>query len=146
MSDSQPETLPEANEKFSIFKPDGGFRSVAQVLETLQDLGIQDAREQVLASNIEFLRECGCDTEEQVNEGFELMCSLNLETTFNPWSNEEEGSSGISARNLIGLAEKPGALLCLVGLLKSHVDASASGTLTVSFNNPVRGAGGRRRR
>lgn len=140
------ETQPKTNPKYSIFKPDGGYRSVSQVLETLLDLGVEDARAQVLASNSEFLQECGCATQEQLEEGFEFMLSLNLETTFNPWSNEEEGSSGISARNLIGLAEKPGALLCLTGLLKSHVDASASGTLTVSFNNPTRGAGGRRRR
>ena len=140
MSDTTP------NEKYSIFKPNGGFRSVAQVLETLEDLQVEDARDKVLAANREFLVDCGCETEEQVEDGFEFMLSLNLEQTFNSWSNEDEGSSGISARNLIGLAERPGALLCLVGLLKGHVDAAASGTLTVSFNNPTRGAGGRRRR
>lgn len=134
------------NPKYSIFKRDGGYRSIQQVLETLSDLGVDDAETQVFNSNVEFLRECGCDTPEQQKEGFEFMCSLNLETTFNSWSNEDEGSSGISARNLIGLAERPGALLTLVGLLKGHVDAASSGTLTVSFNNPARGSGGRRRR
>lgn len=134
------------NKKFSIFKPDGGFRSISQVLETLEGMGVEDARDQVLAANREFLVDCGCETDDQIYDGFEFMLGLNLETTFNSWSNEEEGSSGISARNLIGLAESPGALLCLVGLLKGHVDAAASGTLTVSFNNPVRGGGGRRRR
>ena len=119
--------------------PEGDF----QALNPLIRLAGED---EVKAANVHLLRSFGCATDDQVNEGFKFLCEISLSSTFNSWANEEEGSSGISSKSLVASATTPGAILTLVGLLKAHPDASASGTLTVNFANPARRAGAMRPR
>jgi hypothetical protein len=90
-------------------------------------------------ANTPMLESFGCATESLIDEGFAFLMSVSLDKTFNSWSNDTDGTSGISGRKLVDAASTPGAVLTMVGLLRSHPDAKASGELTISYNNPQRG-------
>lgn len=110
-------------------------------LTGLIDIAGEDA---VKAANIQLLQSFGC-TDQQIDEGWEFLKSINLSSTFNSWANDDEGSSGISAKALVSGATTPGAVLTLVGLLRKHPDAKASGMVSINYSNPTRGASGRAR-
>lgn len=114
--------------------PSGEFQALPPLIALVQDENF------VLDANRDLLEGFGCEGN-QIAEGFEFLKSISLSSTFNSWSNEEEGSSGISSKSLVASATTPGAILTLVGLLKAHPDASASGSLTVNYANPARRAG-----
>ena len=121
------------NKEFLKFIRDGKFVD----LNALKPIVGEDALKE---ANTPMLQSFGCATETLVNEGFAFLMSVSLDKTFNSWSNEEDGTSGISGRKLVDAASTPGAVLCMVGLLRSHPDAKASGELTISYNNPTRGS------
>lgn len=99
----------------------------------------------VKTANESLLRSFGCVTDEMIEQGFDFLKKISLASTFNSWSNDDEGSSGISSKALVVGADSPGAVLTLVGLLRRHPDAKASGSLSINYSNPVRGASGRAR-
>lgn len=111
-------------------------------LTGLIDICGEDA---VKEANRPLIQSFGCSTDDLFNEGWEFMKGINLASTFNSWANDSEGSSGISAKALVSGATTPGAVLTLVGLLRKHPDAKASGSISINYGNPVRGASGRAR-
>lgn len=125
-------------ELLCFVSPDGEF----QALKPLIRLAGEQA---VKAANVDLLSSFGCEGT-QIDEGFKFLCEISLSSTFNSWANDDEGSSGISSKALVASATSPGAVLTLVGLLKAHPDASASGSLTLNFANPARRAGSMRPR
>ena len=120
------------NKDFLKFIRDGRFI----YLNALKPLVGEDALKE---ANTPMLESFGCTTEVLINEGFAFLMSVSLDKTFNSWSNVEDGTSGISGRKLVDAASTPGAILTMVGLLRCHPDAKASGELTISYNNPQRG-------
>lgn len=119
--------------------PSGEFQALKPLIALVRNEAL------VLEANRPLLEGFGC-AGEQIEQGFEFLKEISLSSTFNSWSNEEEGSSGISSKALVASATTPGAILTLVGLLKAHPDASASGSLTMNFANPARRAGSMRPR
>jgi hypothetical protein len=112
-------------------------------LTGLIDICGEDA---VKEANTPLLTSFGCATDEMIDQGWDFLKSISLASTFNSWSNDDEGSSGISSKALVAGADSPGAVLTLVGLLRRHPDAKASGSLSINYSNPTRGnAGGRAR-
>lgn len=111
-------------------------------LTALIDIFGEDA---VKAANEPLLKSFGCVTDEMIDQGFEFLKKISLSSTFNSWSNDDEGSSGISSKALVAGVDSPGAVLTLVGLLRRHPDAKMSGSLSINYSNPVRGASGRAR-
>jgi|SaaInl74LU_5_DNA_1037368.scaffolds.fasta_scaffold00014_55 hypothetical protein len=118
-----------------FISPSGEFQALAPLIALVRD------EQLVFQANRPLLEGFGCQSDEQTKQGFDFLKSISLSSTFNSWANEEEGSSGISSKSLVASATTPGAILTLVGLLRSHPDASASGTLTVNYANPARRAG-----
>ena len=134
------DTTPAFDPKLLCFiAPSGDFQALPPLIALVRDEQV------VLEANRPLLESFGC-VNEQVQEGFEFLKSISLSSTFNSWSNEDEGSSGISSKALVASATTPGAILTLVGLLKAHPDAAPSGSLTVNFANPSRRAGSMRPR
>jgi hypothetical protein len=125
-----------------IIGKNGNYRDLNSFVHALVAMGQseEEAVDKVKTANLDLLNSFGCNTNELIKEGLEFFMSLSLQQTFNSWSNDDEGSSGISARALLPEATKPGAILALVGLLRSHPDAKASGSVNISYSNPVRGA------
>ena len=126
-----------------IINRNGNFRDLNSIIEDRVEEGqpFDQVRQKVKENNVELLESFGCSTPELIEEGFAFFLSLSLEATFNAWSNEDEGTSGISARALLSEATTPGAILALVGLLKAHPKAKASGDVNISYSNPsTRGA------
>lgn len=120
------------NKDFLTFIRDGKFID----LNALKPLVGEEA---LMEANAPMLKRFGCTTDDLVEQGFAFLMSVSLDKTFNSWSNVEDGTSGISGRKLVDAASTPGAILTMVGLLRSHPDAKASGELTISYNNPTRG-------
>ena len=92
------------------------------------------AEEWVRASNIALVEKFGC-VGDQVEQGIDFLFEFSLSSTFNSWSNTDDGSSGISAKQMLDNASTPGAILVLVGLLLCHKDAKKKGRLTIGYNN-----------
>ena len=110
----------------------GDFRELSAVISIFGEAVVKTA-------NTELLSSFGCNGEEQVDEGWEMLKNISLSQTFNSWKNSDEGSSGISSKALMSADMAPGAILVIAGLLRRHPDASASGNLTLNFSNPLRG-------
>ncbi len=120
------------NSNLCFIGPKGEFRAIAPFLEIVDpDL--------VFISNKALLESFGCQTPEQVNEGFEFLLSFSLDSTFNSWENEEEGTSGISSKGVMSNDLTIGGLITLRGLLQAHPSARPSGSLTFNYSNPRRG-------
>lgn len=120
------------NPRLCFIGKNGNFIAIAPFIDIV-------GRKQVFASNIELLESFGCETESQILEGFEFLLTFSLDSTFNSWENEEEGTSGISSKGVMSNDLTIGALITLRGLLQSHPDARPSGTLTFNYSNPKRG-------
>ena len=88
----------------------------------------------VRASQIALVQKFGC-IGPQVEEGVDFLFTFSLSSTFNSWQNNDDGSSGISAKAKLDLATTAGARLTLIGLLESHSDAKKKGRLTIGYNN-----------
>tara|TARA_E500000331_G_C17077319_1_gene635344 strand:+ start:80 stop:547 length:468 start_codon:yes stop_codon:yes gene_type:complete len=88
----------------------------------------------VRASQIALVEKFGC-IGAQVKEGVDFLFTFSLSSTFNSWNNNDDGSSGISAKAKLDLATTAGARLVLIGLLESHSDAKKKGRLTIGYNN-----------
>lgn len=112
--------------------PSGDFRELSALISIFGEAVVKTANTDLLAS-------FGCAGEDQIAQGWEMLKSISLSSTFNSWSNADEGSSGISSKALMSADMAPGAILVVAGLLKRHPDASASGSLTLNFSNPQRG-------
>jgi len=120
------------NEDFLKFIRDGKFVDLNALKPIFGESMLKEA-------NTPMLKTFGCATDDLLEQGFAFLMSVSLDKTFNSWSNDTDGSSGISGRKLVDAATTPGAVLTMVGLLRSHPDAKASGELTISYNNPQRG-------
>lgn len=128
--------------KYCIITRDGKFRSLTDTIEavsTAKDIDYQEAYQEVYQDNIALLKEFGCASDQLLKEGFELFLTISTSQSFNSWENDEDGSSGVSAKKLLNDDLKPGAILALYGLLSRHPDARSSGSLTMGWSNPVRG-------
>lgn len=125
-------------ELLCFISPDGEFQALKPLIRLAGEAAVK-------AANADLLADFGC-TGEQIDQGFDFLCEISLSSTFNSWSNDEEGTSGISSKALVASATSPGAILTLVGLLKTHPDASASGSITLNFANPARRVGSMRPR
>lgn len=110
----------------------GEFRELTALCEIFGEAAVK-------AANTELLSSFGCNGEDQLNDGWEMLCSISLSSTFNSWANQEEGTSGISSKALMSADLAPGAILVIAGLLRRHPDAASSGSLTLNFSNPLRG-------
>ena len=88
----------------------------------------------VRASNVALVEKFGCIAG-QIEEGLDFLFTFSLSSTFNSWSNADDGSSGISAKAKLDMANTAGARLVLIGLLESHSDAKKKGRLTIGYNN-----------
>lgn len=117
---------------FSFVQPDGKFIAIGQLL----DLGVVK-RDDLIEHNRALLESFGCQTPDLMEQGFEFLCSVSLDSTFSSWENVDEGTSGVSSRALV--AATPGAILALHGLLPLHPAAQSSGEVRVSLQNPQRG-------
>lgn len=80
-------------------------------------------------------------------QAMDLLLTFSLDSTLSAWDlSAEGGGSGVSSKKMIGDLElAPGAILMLVHLLRIHPKAAASGSLTIGWSNPDRGAGRGRR-
>jgi hypothetical protein len=121
----------DVNPDLCFISNNGNFIAIAPFVKIC-------GREQVYASNKGLLETFGCQGN-QIEEGFEFLLTFSLDSTFNSWENEEEGSSGISSKGVMSNDLTVGALITLKGLLQAHPDARASGTLTFNYSNPKRG-------
>lgn len=92
------------------------------------------ATEWVRVSNEALVKKFGC-VGDQIKEGIDFLFEFSLSSTFNTWSNADDGSSGISSKQMVDCASTPGAILVLVGLLLCHKDAKKKGRLTIGYNN-----------
>ena len=122
----------EPNPSLCFIGKDGNFVAIRPFIDIVGE-------EVVFVSNKALLENFGCQTEEQIREGFEFLLTFSLDSTFNSWSNDEEGTSGISSKGVMSNDLTVGALITLKGLLQAHPDARASGTLTFNYSNPKRG-------
>jgi hypothetical protein len=110
----------------------GEFRELSALISIFGESVVKSA-------NTDLLSSFGCNGEEQVEQGWQMLQNISLSSTFNSWSNVDEGSSGISSKALMSADMAPGAILVIAGLLRRHPDASASGNITLNFSNPQRG-------
>lgn len=132
--------------KYCILTRNNSLRSLTDTIDavsTALDISVERATEIVYADNEALLEEFGCVTDRLKEEGFSLFLSISTAQSFSAWSNEEDGSSGVSAKKLIGSGSTesiltPGAVLALFGLLSRHPDAHASGSLSMGWSNPPR--------
>lgn len=130
--------IPDGLEKKFIIRPDGKYRSMEDVIEQTE----QDDPEAVcLSANRDFLVKAGCETEGLIEEAWEMLKTISPEKSFTYWENDS--GSGVTCKKLISEAEKPGAFLALIALLRKHVDAQASGELTISWRNSAGSSQGR---
>lgn len=128
--------------RYSILTREGNLRSLTDTIDALMgalDKSYEEAKEMVYDDNVELLQSFGCESDRLKEEGFQLFLSISTSASFNAWANEDDGSSGVSAKKLLTADLKPGAILALYGLLSQHPDAHASGSLTMGWSNPVRG-------
>lgn len=133
MADSSNVELPSVDTKLLCFlSRTGEFRELSSLCEIFGESVVKSA-------NVELLNSFGCFGENQIEEGWNMLKSISLSSTFNSWSNQDEGSSGISSKALMSTDMAPGAILVIAGLLRRHPDASASGNITLNFQNPQRG-------
>lgn len=128
--------------KYCILARGGGFRSLTDTIDavsTALDKSLEDATKLVYQDNVALLESFGCVSDQLKEEGFALFLTISTSQSFNSWENDEDGSSGVSAKKLLSSDLKPGAILALYGLLSRHPDAASSGSLTMGWSNPVRG-------
>lgn len=128
--------------RYSILTREGNLRSLTDTIDALMgalDKSYEEATSMVYSDNESLLEEFGCATDRLKEEGFQLFLSISTSASFNAWQNEDDGSSGVSAKKLLSSDLKPGAVLALYGLLSRHPDAHASGSLTLGWTNPQRG-------
>lgn len=128
--------------RYSILTREGNLRSLTDTIDALMgalDKSYEEAKGMVYDDNVELLQSFGCESDRLKEEGFQLFLSISTSASFNAWANEDDGSSGVSAKKLLSADLKPGAILALYGLLSRHPDAHASGSLTMGWSNPVRG-------
>lgn len=126
--------LPEGfdTKQLCFVAPSGMFRELSALISIFGESVVKSA-------NTDLLGSFGCTGEQQVEEGWKMLKNISLSATFNSWSNQEEGTSGISSKALMSGDLTPGAILVIAGLLRRHPDASASGNITLNFSNPMRG-------
>ena len=130
------------NSKYCIITREGKFRSLTDTIDavsTALDKSVQEATDIVYTDNVALLEEFGCASDQLKKEGFALFLTISTSQSFNAWENDDDGSSGVSAKKLLSSDLKPGAILALYGLLSRHPDAHASGSLTMGWSNPQRG-------
>lgn len=120
------------NPNLCFIGPDNQFRAIKPFIDIVGE-------ELVFVSNKALLENFGCQTEQQLQEGFDFLLTFSLDSTFNSWSNEEEGTSGISSKGVMSNDLTIGGLITLRGLLQAHPDARPSGSLTFNYSNPKRG-------
>lgn len=128
--------------KYCILTREGNLRSLTDTIDALASAlnqSTDEAMRTVYADNESLLEEFGCATPDLKAQGFKLFLSISTSQSFNAWQNEDDGSSGVSAKKLLSSDLKPGAILALYGLLSRHPDAHASGSLTMGWSNPQRG-------
>lgn len=126
------EEVIQPNPNLCFIGPNNQFRAIKPFIDIV-------GRDKVFASNKDLLKSFGCETETQIHEGFDFLLTFSLDSTFNSWQNEEEGTSGISSKGVMSNDLTIGGLITLRGLLQAHPDARASGTLTFNYSNPKRG-------
>ena len=131
-TDKKDEEIVKPNPKLCFIGSDGNFVAIKPFIDIV-------GREAVFVSNQALLQQFGCETETQISEGFEFLLTFSLDSTFNSWQNDEEGTSGISSKGVMSNDLTIGGLITLRGLLQAHPDARASGTLTFNYSNPKRG-------
>lgn len=130
------------NSKYCIITREGKFRSLTDTIDavsTALDKSVQEATDIVYTDNVALLEEFGCASDQLKKEGFALFLTISTSQSFNAWENDDDGSSGVSAKKLLSSDLKPGAILALYGLLSRHPDAASSGSLTMGWSNPTRG-------
>ena len=128
--------------RYSILTREGNLRSLTDTIDALMgalDKSYEEAKEMVYDDNVELLQSFGCESDRLKEEGFSLFLSISTSASFSAWANDDDGSSGVSAKKLLSSDLKPGAILALYGLLSRHPDAHASGSLTMGWSNPQRG-------
>lgn len=141
---SNPDTTPavEAIPGLAFINPEtGGYQPLQALVNGMVNhpvptmrLDRETATAYVRASQISLVEKFGC-IGEQVEQGVDFLFTFSLSSTFNSWNNNDDGSSGISAKAKLDLATTPGARLVLIGLLESHADAKKKGRLTIGYNN-----------
>lgn len=117
----------------------GTYQSLPTLVTSLVEhplapMSVEEATKYVCVSNVALVEKFGC-LGPQVPEGLDFLFTFSLSSTFNSWSNTDDGSSGISAKAKLDLATTAGARLVLIGLLESHGDAKKKGRLTIGYNN-----------
>jgi hypothetical protein len=122
----------KANPALCFIGPNNKFRAISPFLDFVDP-------ELVFVSNRDLLISFGCESEQQIKDGYEFLLSFSLDSTFNSWENDDEGTSGISSKGVMSNDLTIGALIALKGLLQAHPDARPSGTLTFNYSNPKRG-------
>lgn len=127
---------------YCIITREGNLRSLTDTIDALAtalNKSVEEATDIVYADNVSLLEQFGCASDQLKDEGFQLFLSISTSASFNAWQNDDDGTSGVSAKKLLSADLKPGAILALYGLLSRHPDAHASGGLTMGWSNPVRG-------
>lgn len=122
-----------------IHPSSGVYQSLPTLVTSLVEhplapMDTDTATRYVRASNVALVEKFGC-LGTQIDEGLDFLFTFSLSSTFNSWSNTDDGSSGISAKAKLDLATTAGARLVLIGLLESHSDAKKKGRLTIGYNN-----------
>lgn len=139
---SNPDTTVEAVAGLCFVNPEtGGYQSLPVLVTGMVNHPIPSMRltrevamSYVRASQIALVEKFGC-VGPQVKQGVDFLFTFSLSSTFNSWSNNDDGSSGVSAKAKLDLATTAGARLVLIGLLESHSDAKKKGRLTIGYNN-----------
>ena len=130
------------SKKYCIITRENNLRSLTDTIDALANAlekSTDEAMRIVYDDNVELLEEFGCKTDELKAQGFKFFLSISTSQSFNAWSNDDDGTSGVSAKKLLSSDLRPGAILALYGLLSRHPDAASSGSLTMGWSNPVRG-------